>query len=102
MFQKCLLNCTPRPSSTAASWRPASTSAQKSAPPSRRGALQTGTVLPDLFPSCFDPVKLNRYTGNWAGYNPYLFDYDLNPKLSYYAVVDALQSTEVEKKVEQN
>ena len=35
----------------------------------------------------------DRYTGNWAGYNPYLFDYDLNPKLSYYSVVDALQRT---------
>ena len=37
--------------------------------------------------------KSDRYTGNWAGYNPYLFDYDLNPKLSYYSVVDALEKT---------
>ena len=55
----------------------------------------------NLFCFC-NLAKLNRYTGNWAGYNPYLFDYDLNPKLSYYAVVDALQGTEVVKKAEQN
>ena len=40
----------------------------------------------------------DRYTGNWAGYNPYLFDYDLNPKLSYYSVVDALQSAKKKQK----
>ena len=37
-----------------------------------------------------------RYT-NWEqidGKKPFLFDYDNNPKLSYYSVVEALQSTE--------
>ena len=37
-----------------------------------------------------------RYT-NWEqidGKRPLLFDYDNNPKLSYYSVVEALQSTE--------
>ena len=43
----------------------------------------------------------DRYTGNWAGYNPYLFDYDLNPKLSYYSVVEALQRTKMNKKLQQ-
>ena len=37
-----------------------------------------------------------RYT-NWEqidGKKPFLFDYINNPKLSYYSVVEALQSTE--------
>ena len=37
-----------------------------------------------------------RYT-NWEqidGKKPFLFDYDNNPKVSYYSVVEALQNTE--------
>merc|ERR1712117_690386 len=38
----------------------------------------------------------DRYT-NWEqidGKKPFLFDYDNNPKVSYYSVVEALQNTE--------
>ena len=76
--------------------RCASTSVRTPASPSRPGVTRTGKKRSLSGQSPISQKSIFRYT-NWEqidGKKPFLFDYDNNPKVSYYSVVEALQNTE--------